>query len=189
MYGYTGKVLSIDLTHEKISTISLKEDTLRKFLGGKGLAVYLLLKYLPLKLDALDPDNVIVLSTGPLTGVLPFSNQLIVASKSPLTGSFAWSRSGGKFPQMIKRSGFDAILIKGRSETPVYLWIDDGEVEFRKAIHLWGKDTYSCSKKLLQETRKEAAISVIGPAGELLVRFASIKNDLYFTAGRGGIGA
>jgi len=189
LYGYTGKVLSIDLTHEKISTISLKEDTLRKFLGGKGLAVYLLLKYLPLKLDALDPDNVIVLSTGPLTGVLPFSNQLIVASKSPLTGSFAWSRSGGKFPQMIKRSGFDAILIKGRSETPVYLWIDDGEVEFRKAIHLWGKDTYSCSKKLLQETRKEAAISVIGPAGELLVRFASIKNDLYFTAGRGGIGA
>ncbi|MCD6483567.1 MAG: aldehyde ferredoxin oxidoreductase family protein, partial [Candidatus Odinarchaeota archaeon] len=141
--------------------------------------------------DPLGPDNVFVISVGPLDGTLaPSSNRYSVVAKSPLTGLIGYSNSGGHFGPELKYAGYDAIFVHGKAENPVYLYIDDGFVQLRDAKHLWGKDVFESDKMLREEVGDEKAqVLNIGQAGENKVRFAAVMNNLYRAAARTGVGA
>jgi aldehyde:ferredoxin oxidoreductase len=113
----------------------------------------------------------------------------MVMTKSPLTGAITFSNSGGRFPTELKRSGYDGIVFAGRSQHPVYLYIDAGQAALRDATHLWGQTTHETTDRLREETDPKARVACIGPAGEQLVRFAAIMNDKDRAAGRSGVGA
>jgi len=133
---------------------------------------------------------VLIMATGPLTGTsAPTAARYMVMSKGPLTGAITCSNSGGQFPKELKRSGYDAVLITGRSAQPVYLWINKGKAELKPAAHLWGKTVPETTDRLIGETDPKARVACIGPAGEKLVLFAAIMNDRYRAAGRSGVGA
>jgi aldehyde:ferredoxin oxidoreductase len=154
------------------------------------LGIYYLNQEVDPKTDPHSPDNLLVMATGPLTGTgAPTGARYMVMTKSPLTGAITCSNSGGQFPTELKRAGFDAIIISGRAEAPVYLWIDQGNADIRKADHLWGKNTHDTTDALLAETDAKAKVACIGPAGEKGVLFASIINDKHRAAGRSGVGA
>jgi len=182
-----GRVLVIDLTNSKVSVEKIPEEVFKTFIGGKGLATYLLLKHSPPNVDGFDPRNPIVMATGPLTGLLS-ENYMYVVAKSPLTNRFIESICSGKLPLMIKRAGYDAVVIKGRASKPVYLWIKNDHVEIRRAFHLWNKGTFTASQEILRETSSKASVSVIGIAGINLVRIANVLNDFIYPWGRGGFG-
>ena len=196
--GYTGKIARIDLWSSKVRFESLPEGVLRKWLGGRGLGVYLMLREVNPKVDPLSPANKALVMTGPLTGVagIPASGRWCSVTKSPLTNTIHDSHSGGKFGPELKFAGFDALIIEGASETPVYLWVHDGKVEIRDAKHLWGKDVHATTDMIREELKAEVGeeaknikVACIGPAGENLVKFAAIINDKNRAAGRGGHGA
>jgi len=190
MHGWMSKILRVDLTAGKCIVEPLDPSVAKDYIGGRGLGIYYMNKEVDPKVDPLSPDNILVMATGPLTGTgAPTGARYMVMTKSPLTGAITCSNSGGMFPTELKRSGFDAIIISGRAETPVYLWIDQGNADIRKADHLWGKDTHETTDALLKETDTKARVACIGPAGEKGVRFASIMNDKNRAAGRSGVGA
>lgn len=196
--GYMGKIARVDLWSSKIRFESLPDVVLKKWIGGRGLGVYLMLKEVDPRIDPLSPSNKALVLTGPLTGVagVPSSGRWCSVTKSPLTNTIHDSQSGGKFGPELKFAGFDGIIIENASETPVYLWVHDGKVEIRDAKHLWGKDVHAATDLIKEELRAEVGneadkikVAVIGPAGENLVRFAAIMNDKNRAAGRGGHGA
>ncbi|MCC7106958.1 MAG: aldehyde ferredoxin oxidoreductase family protein [Chloroflexi bacterium] len=196
--AYTGKTLEIDLTTGTHTTRELSEEVLAKFVGGTGLGAYLLWEMGAYRADSLGPDNVLIFGTGPFTGTqIPLSNRFGVCARSPLTGAFGEAECGGHWASDLKRSGYDQLVITGRAEKPVYLWVHDDEVEIRDATHLWGKDTFETFDLVQDELgggdrRGEApGVVCIGPAGERLVRFAAIMNDGKDgrAAGRTGMGA
>ena len=193
-----GKIARVDLWSNKIRFESLPDVVLKKWIGGRGLGVYLMLKEVDPRIDPLSPSNKALVLTGPLTGVagVPSSGRWCSVTKSPLTNTIHDSQSGGKFGPELKFAGFDGIIIENASETPVYLWVHDGKVEIRDAKHLWGKDVHAATDLIKEELRAEVGneadkikVAVIGPAGENLVRFAAIMNDKNRAAGRGGHGA
>jgi len=199
-YGYMGRILRVDLTNQRIVVEDLpSDDVLRKWIGGRGLGVYYMLKEVNPKVDPLSPANKAIVATGPLTGVtgIPSSGRWCSVTKSPLNNAIHDSQSGGKFGPELKFAGFDMIIIEGASEKPVYLWIYDGKAEIRDAKHLWGKDTHSTTDIIKEELApaigrdeaNEIKVACIGPAGENLVRIACIINDKNRAAGRGGHGA
>lgn len=191
MGGYLEKILRVDLTKEKITTEKLKEETQKKYLGGAGLAAKILYDELKPGIDPLGPENKLVFATGPLTGTkAPSSGRHLVAAKSPLTGIWGEATSGGFWGAELKFAGFDAIIIEGQSEKPVYLWIKDGEAELKDASKIWGKNVYQ-TEDIIRESLgdKKIIISSIGPAGEKLVKIACIMNDKDRAAGRCGLGA
>ena len=163
----------------------------RRYGGGRGLIGHYLLKHVPKGADPLGPDNVLVFAPGVLTGApVPGAGRHSVGAKSPLTGGFGESESGGFWGAELKRAGWDGIVVHGVSATPVYLWINEGAVEFRDAGHLWGKITGEVQDAILAELGDpRARVAQIGPAGENLVRFAVIANELNEVAGRTGMGA
>ena len=189
--GYNGKILRVDLDRESINVEELRENLYCRYIGGGTLALHYLLNELKPKSDPLGPENILVfagsvISGTPATGLSRFS----VAAKSPLTNAFGEAEAGGWWIPELKFAGYDAIVIKGKANRPVYLWIHDGEAEIRDARHLWGK----FSKETQDEIRKELGderirIASIGPAGEKLVRFACILNELKHANGRTGLGA
>ncbi len=187
-----GKILRIDLSKNEIVIKQIEEEVLRKFLGGSGLAVKFLYDLLPPGYDAFDPKTPLIFMTGPFTGTaVPGSALYNVVSKSPLTGfTVGRARSNGFFAPELKFAGFDGVVIQGKSESPVYLWIHDGVTEIRGAKDLWGKDTRE-THDLIQKELGDPKIKVacIGPAGETLSKMACIINDRYHAAGRGGLGA
>jgi len=189
--GYAGKILDVDLSNEKIRKFSTESYfEVNTFLGGKGLAALVLWKELKQKVDPLSPENILVLSTGPLTGTLCPGTRMCIATKSPLTQLFCDSYVGGHFGAEMKLAGYDALIIRGESKDPVYLWIKDEEVEICKAKHLWGLDTFKTEDKIREEKNDQTVrVLCIGPAGEKLVRFAVINTERYRQAGRGGTGA
>jgi Aldehyde:ferredoxin oxidoreductase len=127
---------------------------------------------------------VLVLAVGPLAGTAAQSaSRWFAIFKSPLTGTFFRSVGGGMFGAMLKFAGYDAVVIRGRAEKPTYLWISEGEVEFRDASRIWGMTVDGAKEFLLEETDRKARFVAIGPAGERLVRFAAIVSDDYRTAG------
>ena len=190
MHGWRGKILRVDLTNGRIQEENLEPRVARDYIGGRGLGVYFLNKESDPRCDPLSPENLIVMATGPLTGTgAPTSARYMVMTKGPLTGAITCSNSGGFFPRELKRSGFDAILITGRSPAPVYLWINKGKAELKPAEHLWGKNVPETTELLVGETDPKARVACIGPAGEKLVLFAAIMNDRYRAAGRSGVGA
>ena len=174
-----GKILRVDLTNGKLYDETLPDEVLRKWIGGRGLGVYLILKEVDPKVDPFSPDNKLILLTGPLTGTaMPESGRWCSVTKAPLTGTIHDSHSGGRWGPELKFAGYDAVIIEGASETPVYLWIHDGKAELRDAKHLWGKDTHATTD-IIREELGDPNIKVmcIGPAGENLVRFACLIND------------
>jgi len=191
IYGNYGKLLRVNLEEQKFSVEEISATILNETIGGKGLATRLLLREIEPEADPLSPANKIIFTTGPAcdTGI-PASSRYGVFAKSPLTGIYAESYSGGHLPPVMKRTGFDVIILEGRSSGPVYLHIYQGGVTFHKAEHLWGAECYEAEKYLKKEvgTRNAQAL-VIGPAGENLVKFACIKNNYWRSAGRAGLGA
>jgi len=191
MHGFYNRILYVDLTDKKFWEEDIDDNLLKSFLGGRGLGAYLLWKNLEKGKDPLSPDNVLIFATGPVTGTkMMGASRYAVFTKSPLTGFFADSYSGGDVAPRIKQTGYDAIVIKGASSSPIYLEISDKGVKFHSAGHLWGKDTYETEDKVLEEVGVPGAQAVtIGPGGENLVAFACIENNYWRSAGRCGMGA
>lgn len=190
MYGWRGNVLRVDLDRATVVQTVLDPDTARKFIGGRGFGIDVLLNELDPSCDPLGPENLIVMATGPLTGTkAPTGARYMVMTKSPLTGAVTCSNSGGQFPAALKWAGVDMIVFSGKAAAPVYLWIEEGRAELRPAGHLWGKNTHDTHDTLRLQTHPEACVACIGPAGERQVRFAGIMNDKDRAAGRSGVGA
>jgi len=190
-YGYNGQILRVDLSRGATSVDAIDELFCRKYLGGAGFVSYFLLKELRQGIDPLGSENKLIFALGPVTGVpLPGSGRYCVGAKSPLTGGYAKSESGGFWGAELKHAGYDAIIVEGRAKKPVYLWIQDREVSIRDAGHLWGKNTKETQETIRAELGDSLIrVAGIGPAGENLVRIACIMNDLKDAAGRGGMGA
>jgi len=191
MFGYMGKILRVNLTDKKVSEEPLDRHTARKFLGARGLGAKILFDELKLGTDPLGPENKLVIATGILTGIpIPGSARFVVMAKSPLTGIWGESPAGGFFGNELKAVGYDAVILEGKASRPVYLWVNESETEFRDAGHLWGKLTRDVQREIFKEVKDETAIvGCIGPAGENMVKFASILFDFNHVAGRTGMGA
>ncbi|HUV56127.1 MAG TPA: aldehyde ferredoxin oxidoreductase family protein [Dehalococcoidales bacterium] len=194
MDGWTGRILRVDLTRGEYSVEDLDPELAAKFLGGRGLAAKFLFDEVDPKIDPLSPENKLLFSTGPLCGSGALaSGRFEVVTKSPLTGAITDSSGGGYFGSTLKYAGYDLIILEGKSPNPVYLLIQDDEVEIKSAQHLWGKSIPDAESIIKSEagdkwTGREIQIASIGPAGENLVRFASIMH-LDHAAARSGVGA
>jgi len=191
IFGVHGKILIVDLNSGESLMRDIPEEQYQKLLGGKGLGTYLLREYVQGDTDPLSEENCLIFTAGPLTDSGMFgSNRYGVFSKSPLTGCYAESYSGGNIAPSLKKTGYDAIVIKGKCKEPSYLLVSDTEVALKDASNIWGLDTYRAQDMLIKEAgRDNARAVVIGPAGENLVRFACIENDYWRSAGRTGLGA
>jgi len=191
VYGTTAKILRVDLTNNTIETQLLSEDFYRLYPGGKALAGYILLNELPPHTDPFAPENVMVFANGLLTGApVSTATRYVVSARSPLTGGYGESEAGGFWGPELKMAGWEAIVVKGKAPRPVYLWINGGQVEIRPAEHLWGKFTAEVQEAIRSELGDDKIrVLQIGPAGENLVRFAGLTNDLRHFNGRNGLGA
>jgi aldehyde:ferredoxin oxidoreductase len=191
LYGFTGKILHVDLTNQTVEIEQPSEDFYRHYMGGSLMGLYYLWKNTPAGADALSPENTLTFALSAPTG-LPVSGQsrCTVTCKSPSSGGAADSQAGGFWPAELKYAGFDAVVVKGASDKPVYLWINDGEAELRDAAHLWGKTTLEVDHLLQDELDdKRIEIAQIGPAGEKLSNFAAIMSMSNRAWGRTGVGA
>ncbi len=192
MYGFYGRFLKVDLTDRTYDIVTLPDTVLLKYLGGKGLASYLLYSMNPEGVDPFSPDNCLIFATGPITNSMIWgSSRYGVFTKSPQTGFYSESYAGGKVPEAIDSAGFDAIIVTGKSKRPAVIVIEPEGVEFNDADDIWGMNTYetedTVNEKFGNGSTKSGAV-VIGPAGENLVRFAVIENDYWRSAGRTGVG-
>jgi len=188
--AYTNKLLMIDLSCESFETIPVTDAFKADFIGGKGFGAKLLYDQVPPGTDPLGKDNLLMFMPGPLTGTMAPAMRGCVVTKSPLTGIFLDSYFGGSFSHEIKYAGYDGIVIKGQANKPVYIWIDDDQVEIRDARHLWGTDTLEANRLIKNELNDETIkIAGIGQAGEAQVLFALIGCEYNRQAGRGGAGA
>jgi aldehyde:ferredoxin oxidoreductase len=190
--GYNGKVLQIDLSEQRVSIDELEDAAARAFIGGSGLGAEILFRETSQETRPLAPENVMVFATGPLTGTRAFcSNRFSVMAKSPLTGIFAEASAGGYWAGAFKGSGYDVLVLKGRSAQPVYLYIDEERVEIIDADFVWGKDTIQSTESLRARHGDKARAAVIGVAGENQVNLANIVTDGAHgrVLGRCGLGA
>lgn len=185
-----GRVLWIDLHSGVFTDEQPPEADLRRYLGGYGLGAKLLYSRLRPGIDALGPQNILAVATGPLTGTPAIiGSRFVVMAKSPLTGSWGDANCGGQFGPALKASGFDAVYFTGQSDRPVYLVLDNGQAELRDASALWGKDTSETEEILQQQLGPKTQVASIGPAGEKLSLLACVINDKGRAAGRSGLGA
>ncbi|MDP1715316.1 MAG: aldehyde ferredoxin oxidoreductase family protein [Anaerolineales bacterium] len=190
MYGWHLKILRVNLTTKKVTQEDVDPKIARDYLGGRGWAIHYLYNEMDPMADALSPENVLIFATGPLTATpAPTGNRYMVVTKSPLTGALAHSNSGGEFPTWMKRTGFDMFIFEGKSSEPVYVYINEYQVEVRSAAHVWGKEVPETTDILKAETSNEARVACIGPAGENLTLMAAIMNDKNRAAARSGVGA
>ncbi len=196
LIGYNGKIAYIDLNALKVEIKDLDPNLAKEYLGGTGLSAKLTYDLLndadfsTLKQDPLSDINPLIFATGPVTGTLrPSSGRYSVTGISPLTGIWGEGTSGGYFCISLRNSGFDAIVITGKSKEPAYLYIHDQEIEFKDATHLWGKDTYESQEILKKELNNDKIrIATIGIGSENLVRYGCIINDEGRAIGRCGMG-
>jgi len=189
--GFTGKILRINLNTHKTTIETLEETFYRRHFGGRGLISYILLNELEPKIDPLGPENKLIFACGPVTGApISGSGRNSVGAKSPLTGAYGEAEAGGYWGAELKRAGFDAIIVEGKAQNPVYLWIRDQEVEIRDASKLWGKEIKKSQELVRKDLdNKTAKMAQIGPGGEKQVRYACVINDMNHAAGRCGMGA
>ncbi len=189
--SFTGKILKVDLTNREISIEEKPESFYRRYQGGHGIGLYYLLKESKQGVKALEPDNPLIFAPGLLTGLrAPAVPRYVVISKSPLTGALGKSEAGGYWGPELKKAGFDAVVVNGASERPVYLLIRDDKVEIKAAEHLWGLETGPVQEKLREDhLDKRIQVAQIGPAGENGVLYANIVNNLAHFNGRNGLGA
>jgi aldehyde:ferredoxin oxidoreductase len=190
-HGYTGRILRVDLCERTLRVEEQDGSFYRTYMGGWGIIEYYLLRELPPGADPLDSENVLVFASGIMTGVaMAGSGRSAMGAKSPRTGGFGAAEVGGWWGAELVRAGFDALVVTGRAEEPVYLWIHDGQAEIRPAQHIWG----CCSAETQAALRNElgdqrARVAQIGPAGEQLAPIANVIYDVNRTAGRTGLGA
>jgi aldehyde:ferredoxin oxidoreductase len=187
-YGYAGKTLKVDLTKGKVVQEPLERDLARKFLGGRGLNAKLLFDHVGPNVEALSPKNVLLIATGPINGLLGLTTgRLDVTSLSPLTGIFGNSNAGTNFAPELKYAGFDNIMVFGRAKNPVYLLIEDGQVELKDASDLKGAGVFETTD-LLKERHDDVKVAAVGRAAENGVLYGSIIFDYWDAAGRTGMG-
>ena len=196
MKGFFNQILHIDVSKKNHTKESVDDEILEKYLGGKGFSTHLLLKHNPPGVDPLSPENHLILSTGPFTGTPIWGScRYGVYTKSPQTGLYSESYSGGTTAEYMARTGFDNIVIRGKSEKPVWIEITDKGILFHDASDLWGLETYETEDRVkawMKENREDTGkcgVICIGPAGEKMVSFAVIENDYWRSAGRTGVGA
>jgi len=189
MFGYMGKILSVDLSKSKISEEIPSEEAHKMFLGGSGLATKYLFDEVPKGADPLGPGNALIFMTGPLTGTeSPSAGRYSIVFKSPLTSFWGEANAGGNWGVNLKSSGFDGIILKGISPQPVYLVIGEGKAELRDAKNLWGKGVSETNRLIKEELGEDFNVACIGIGGENQVRYACVINDLHRAAGRCGGG-
>ena len=189
--GYHDKILRVDLTTGKVEVEQPSEHFFRTYFGGWGLIAHYLLQELEPGTDPLGPDNLLIFATGVTTGApVGGSGRSAVGARSPLTGGFGEGDVGGFWGAELKRAGWDAIIVTGRAEKPVYLWIKDDQVEIRDGSHLWGKKTAEVEEILKSELEdKRIRVTQCGVAGENLARYSCVISDVNRAAGRTGLGA
>ncbi|MBQ9814968.1 MAG: hypothetical protein IJM53_04665 [Lachnospiraceae bacterium] len=191
MKGYTGRILFVDLTNKEICEEALEEQTARWFLGGPGLGAYYIFRDMPGKADVFGPESVVGFVNGACVGTgACYANRLYVCSKSPVTGGWNDCNLGGLLGTEMKKAGFDAIFVRGISETPVYIHIKEGKVSLKDASEIWGKTISETEKYLSEQLEiKNLHAVIIGPAGENLSYMSAIIGDGHRAAARGGSGA
>ncbi|HID17048.1 TPA: aldehyde ferredoxin oxidoreductase [Candidatus Bathyarchaeota archaeon] len=191
MYGYMGKALMVNLTNRSFKIENLDEEFVKKWLGATGFGVKLLLDYQEPRLNPFNRSNPLIFATGPFVGTMvPCSSKFGVFAKSPQSKLLGESYSSGFWGVELKRAGYDALIILGAAEKPLYLYIEGGEPCFMDASHLWGKTTWEVEEEVRKDLGDyEVRVAAIGPAGEKLVNYACIINDRYRAAGRTGLGA
>ncbi len=190
LHGYGGHILRVDLTTGKISREKTDPKQMLKVIGGRGMNSWRLYDELKRDVDPLSEENMLLIGVGPLTGTLfSTSAYMTISGKSPLTGILGDSAAGGFFGPELKVAGYDQVIITGKSERPSYLLIADDHVEIRDASHLWGGDIFETTAKIRKELKDNAAqVATIGPAGENLVKFATVACNNSRMCGRTGMG-
>ncbi len=187
-----GRVLEIDLSKKELKKYRLDEEIVKKYIGGSGVAAKLLINMTDKNTDPLGPENVLIFASGIFAGTnVPSSGRHAVVTKSPLTGIFCESDVGGYWGTMVRKAGYDFVLFTGKAEKPVYVWINEGDIEIRDAGHIWGKDTFETDLIVKNETDNRAVTAAIGRAGEKMVSIAGIMHDgaEARAAARCGVGA
>lgn len=190
-YGYNGKAVRVNLSEEKVAIERREENWYRTYLGGMGSVAYHLLREVKKDADPLGPDNILLMSTGPVTGIpVSGSGRNAVGAKSPLTGGFGEADAGGFWQAELKMAGFDEIIFTGQASKPLWLWVSEDKAELRDAGKLWGLEVAECQDEMRKEVGvKNARTALIGPAGEKKSRISCVINDLNHVAGRCGLGA
>jgi len=184
------ELLYVSLSDRTVTRKPIPKDLIREFLGGRGLGVKLLYDNLAPGIDPLSPDNWIIFAVGPSTSTsVPTGGRFVVITKSPATGTIFDSHAGGYFGNQLRRAGIAAVIVTGASDSPVYLWINDDQVEIRDASKVWGMNTGVTTDELIKATDDRAQVACIGPAGENMINLAAIITDKHRAAGRGGVGA
>jgi len=190
MNGYGGRILRVNLTNGTVTKEPTPPDVAHDFIGGRGFGIYFLLKEVPKGADPLGPENKLIISSGPISGMMiPGGGKCDWTTKAPLTGGYASASMGGHFTAEMRYAGLDSIILEGISPKPVYLFIDDDKIELRDASDLWGKATFTVEKQFKEKLGEEFQVAVIGVGGENLVPYACINHDYGRQAGRGGVGA
>jgi len=191
MFGYHGNFLEVNLTTGETRNLPLTEEQEKNFIGGAALSARLIYDHVRSGMDIFSADNPLVFAVGPFIGTtIPMVSRSSVCGISPQTGFWGEATTGGIFPFRLKASGYDGILFTGKSDRPVYLYVNDGTAEIRDASHLWGKDTYQTQKILKSEIKQKGlSVACIGVGGENLVKYAGVMNDHGRAAGRCGLGA
>ena len=191
-FGYRGKVVKVNLSNKKVSVEALDKQLVKEYVGCVGAAGKILYDMVPSWAGAFDPMNLLIFTTGPVTGtIVQSAGRFSVVTKSPLTGCFGDASAGGFFGPMLKFAGYDMIIFSGASEKPVYLYVEDENIELRDASAYWGMDARECDRAICSDLGdKRFEIACIGPAGEHLVRYAAIMHDdAGRAAARCGVGA
>lgn len=191
MFGYMGKLLRVDLSQSKFSEEPIDPNKARDYIGGVGLATRIIYDEVPFETHPLDPGNKLLFFTGPMTATsFPTTARYTIATKSPLTGIWLDAGSSGYWGNFFKRTGYDGIIVEGKSEKPVYLWVTDDHAELRDASAIWGQDAMTAQQSIKDELGNTgASVACIGPAGEKQVLLSCIINDNGQAAARGGGGA
>lgn len=191
MLPFYKKYLYINLSDETYTVVPIEDSILEEYGGGKGIGTYLLYTLNPQGADPFSEDNHLIINAGPATDRKVWgSSRYAIYTKSPLTNCYLDSTAGGKLARPLSRTGYDAIVIKGKSDKPIFLEISDKNVVFHNAESLWGKDAYYTENKIKEEINvRGAEACVIGPAGENMVKFAAVKSNYWRSIGRGGVGA
>ena len=190
MYGWNGRILRVNLSKGRTTTYEYTSDIALNFLGGRGFAIKILWDELNVGVNPFSPENMVILATGPLTGLpLPSSGKLVLATKSPLTGSYGDGNIGGRAAVHLRKAGYDAVVLEGSASKPSLLWIDDDRVEILDAGDLWSLGAFKAEKELRDKFGGKVGVLLIGPAGENLVKYATVISENGRSGGRPGIGA
>ena len=188
--GFTGVILRVNLSTAEIKREGINEEQAKLFIGGRGYGSKIVYDEVEPRIDPLSPENKVVIATGPAGGSsTPSSGRTMVITKGVETGAIACANAGGFFGPQFKQAGYDMVILEGRAEKPVYLWISDDNIEIRDAQHVWGRKVPEVDQVLKQETDKKARVMTIGPAGVKLSRIAAVMFDIHRAAGRSGVGA